>query len=37
MVDPRADLAKRRPLGSAAALGAVQVMNWLFPYSPMLF
>ena len=24
-------------LGGAAALGAVQVMGWLFPYSPMLF
>ena len=22
-------------LGGAAALGAVQVMGWLFPYSPM--
>jgi hypothetical protein len=37
MVDPHADLAKRSPLGGAAALGAVQVMGWLFPYSPMLF
>ena len=24
-------------LGGAAALGTVQVMGWLFPYSPMLF
>jgi hypothetical protein len=24
-------------LGGAAALGAVQVMGWLFPYSPVLF
>jgi hypothetical protein len=24
-------------LGGAAALGAVQGMGWLFPYSPMLF
>ena len=24
-------------LGGAATLGAVQVMGWLFPYSPMLF
>lgn len=24
-------------LGGAAALGSIQVMSWLFPYSPMLF
>jgi len=36
MVDPHTDLAKRCPLGGAA-LGAVQGMGWLFPYSPMLF
>ena len=34
---PRVSRLAAAGLGGAAALGAVQVMGWLFPFSPMLF